>query len=195
MLRIPKPLCHRCGRSLLYAAPVCGQCNQPTFLLQQVRAPLAYREPTSRIIQRLKYEGLFALAQPLALIMAGAWPDWDAEPDVILPIPLHRRRERRRGFNQSALLARQLGRSLGIPVSEEGMQRTINTQPQIGLSPEQRYENVRDAFVADSAQVEGKQILLIDDVYTTGATMNAAANALLASGAKGVSAYCLARAV
>lgn len=195
MLKIPEPLCQRCGRSLLYVAPVCGECMQPSFTLQQVRAPLAYLDPISRVIQRLKYEGLFALAKPLAQILAASWPDWAVNPEIIVPIPLHKRREKQRGFNQSALLARHLGHALGITVNEAAMTRAKNTIPQIGLSPDERQENVRDAFVADAQMVKGKQILLVDDVYTTGATMSAAAHALLVSGAGGVSAYCLARAV
>lgn len=195
MLKISEPLCLRCGRSLIYEAPVCKECMQPSFHLQQVRTPLAYREPAARIIHRLKYEGLFALANPLAQIMANAWPAWEHYPDVIVPIPLHSRRQRRRGFNQSALLARHLGRQLEIPVNERAMKRVRNTIPQTGLSPIDRQENVRDAFVADSQQVSNQQILLVDDVYTTGATMSAAADALLANGATGVSAYCLARTV
>jgi ComF family protein len=195
MLKIYEPLCQRCGRSLLYAAPVCGKCMQPSFRLRQVRAPLAYEEPTARIIHRLKYEGLFALAKPLVQIMVASWPDWEINPDVIIPVPLHKQRRRRRGFNQSTLLAEHLGQKLAIPVDEKAMKRVKYTIPQIGLNPAERHENVRDAFAADSQKVNNKQILLIDDVYTTGATMSAAADSLLASGAAGVSAYCLARAV
>ncbi len=193
--RVAEPLCQRCGRSLEYAAPVCGSCLQPSFRLQQVRAPLLYHEPVTRIIHRMKYDGLFALAKPLAQIMAKSWPAWEPYPDTIVPIPLHKRRQGRRGFNQSALLASHLGQQMEIPVDKQAVNRVKHTMPQIGLSPAERLENVRNAFTADSQQVKNKQILLIDDVYTTGATMSAAADALLASGAAGVSAYCLARTV
>ena len=143
----------------------------------------------------MKYSGLFALAKPLAQIMAASWPAWEPYPDTIVPIPLHKRRQRRRGFNQSALLALHLGQLTGIPVVEQAVNRVKHTVPQIGLSPIERLENVRDAFTADSHQVTNKHVLLIDDVYTTGATMSAAADALLASRAATVSAYCLARTV
>ncbi len=143
----------------------------------------------------MKYDGLFALAKPLAQIMAASWPAWEPYPDTIVPIPLHKRRQGRRGFNQSALLASHLGQQMEIPVDKQAVNRVKHTMPQIGLSPAERLENVRNAFTADSQQVKNKQILLIDDVYTTGATMSAAADALLASGAAGVSAYCLARTV
>jgi len=195
MKQVNEPLCFRCGRSALYAVPVCRSCLQPSFNMQQIRAPLLYDEPATRVIHKMKYDGYFALAQPMAQIMARAWPDWEHFPDVILPIPLHPRRQRQRGFNQSALLAVHLGRLLNIPVNQKGMERVRHTNPQIGLSPKDRLENVRGAFLADSREVNSKQILLIDDVYTTGATMSAAADALLAAGAAGISAYCLARTV
>ena len=127
--------------------------------------------------------------------MAGAWPNWEPYPEIIVPVPLHKRRQRRRGFNQSALLALHLGQQIDIPVNEDAVWRVKNTIPQTGLKPDERLENVRDAFTASSKQVYNKQILLIDDVFTTGATMVAAAGAVLASGAAGVSAYCLARTV
>lgn len=192
---VKEPICLRCGRSLLHPANACGACWQESFPLQQVRASLFYREPLAGVIHKMKYGGLFALAKPLAQIMAKTWPDWRPAPDTIIPIPLHKRRIRRRGFNQSALLAFRVGRQLNISVNDQALQRIRHTLPQVDLSPAQRLVNVRGAFTADVNQVEGKQILLIDDVYTTGATMSAAADALIASGARSVSAYCLARTV
>jgi ComF family protein len=143
----------------------------------------------------MKYDGLFALAKPLAQMMAETWPDWQSAPDTIVPIPLHKRRKRRRGFNQSALLAFRVGQQVDISVNEQALKRIRHTLPQVDLNPAQRLVNVRGAFTADAHQVTGQQILLVDDVYTTGATMSAAADALIASGASGVSAYCLARTV
>jgi len=189
------PVCQRCGRSLLNPAVACGSCWQQTFLLQQVRASLYYREPAMGIIHKMKYDGLFALTKPLAQLMARTWPEWEYTPDIIVPIPLHKRRAKQRGFNQSALLAFHLGQQVDISVDPKGLERVRHTAPQVNLKPEQRLENVRGAFAADSQQVNGKQILLVDDVYTTGATMSAATDALLGSGAAGVSAYCLARTV
>ena len=195
MLRIHEPLCQRCGRSLLYAAPVCAKCRQPGFRLQQVRAPLAYQDPAAGIIHRFKYDGLFALAKPLAEIMVSSWPEWENLPDVIVPVPLHKRRQRRRGFNQASLLAAYLGETLAIPVNDRAMTRIIPTLPQFGLCPKERFANFKDAFVSVGIELKNKQVLLVDDVFTTGATMSAAAETLLASGAIGVSAYCLARTV
>ena len=157
-----------------------------------MRAALRYQEPTSSLIHRFKYEGCFALAEPLARCLSAAWPAWVQPPDLIIPIPLHPRRKRRRGYNQSELLAAPLARDLGLPMNPRGLRRVRHTAPQVGLGPEERHDNVRGAFAADDS-FTGRRVLLIDDVLTTGATMRAAAEALLAAGAASVSAYCLAR--
>ena len=192
---VNEPICQRCGHVLIHPANVCARCLSPSFHLHQVRAPLIYRDPIKSIIHKMKYSGYFALAKPLAQFMGAKWPEWDIEPDLIMPVPLHPRRKKRRGFNQSALLAIQLGQQLNLAISINGLKRIKNTLPQVGLSPEKRQENVHGAFVAASEVASGKQILLIDDVFTTGATMLAAAEELYSKGAKSVSAYCLARTV
>ncbi len=158
-----------------------------------MRAPLRYEEPASTIIHRFKYEGYFALGKELARFLMDGRPDWVHDPDLILPIPIHDRRRRRRGYNQSELLARPLAEHLGMPCVPSAMRRIRHTKPQVGLGPEERHENVRDAFRADEAVVRDRHILLVDDVLTTGATITAAAESLLASGAASVQAYCLAR--
>jgi ComF family protein len=142
----------------------------------------------------MKYNGLFALTEPLADLMVEAWPRWQMPVDLFVPIPLYPERERKRGYNQSALLARHLCQRLQLPDDPKAVQRIRYTQPQVGLSADERLANVAYAFAADRRKVEGKSILLVDDVCTTGATLSAAAHALLTAGAKTVSAYCLARA-
>lgn len=127
--------------------------------------------------------------------MANGWPTWTTLPDVIIPIPLHWRRKRMRGFNQSNLLAIELGSLTTIETDETALKRVRHTDPQVGLTPREREENVQQAFSAMPDRVRGKRVLLIDDVYTTGATLTSAASTLLQVGAISVSAYCLARAV
>lgn len=161
--------------------------------MHQAFAPLSYVRPLATVIHRLKYDGYFALARPLAEILVEAWPGWDNLPDVIIPIPLHARRLKARGFNQSALLAHYLAQQLNIPVDEQSLQRIRHTMPQVGLNPDERHQNVTGAFASDSAKIRHLHIVLVDDVYTTGATMRAAASSLIESGAATVSAYCLAR--
>lgn len=197
MARVAEPICPCCGRHLdgqadQRPAVPCRECRAAPHPLTQMRAALRYQEPTSGVIHRFKYEGFSALGALLAEQMIAAWPRWEQPPDLILPIPLHARRRRQRGYNQSELLARPLGRALGIDVDTDSLRRTRHTVPQVGLGPDERQANVRGAFEAGAA-VAGRHVLLIDDVLTTGATMSAAAEALLAAGAAGVAAYCLAR--
>lgn len=125
--------------------------------------------------------------------MIQRWPEWDTVPELIVPVPLHPRRQRARGFNQALLLARELSAAKEIALNEHALRRVRNTRAQIDLTPQQRLANVHNAFSADALAVRGKHILLVDDVYTTGATMNSAARTLFDQGAAVVSAYCLAR--
>lgn len=198
MVRVPESICPRCGRFRDHVAGtepdrLCGECRSRPPVLVQMRASLRYQEPTDRIIHRFKYEGYFALGEPLSHFLIAAWPTWERPPDLILPVPLHPRRRQRRGYNQSELLARPLGRALGIPVVVSALERNRHTAPQVGLGPDERHANVRGAFTAQATAVRDRDVLLVDDVLTTGATMSAAAEALLAAGAASVSAYCLAR--
>jgi ComF family protein len=191
-------ICFRCGRQweqavFPAAAATCSTCREEPSPLQQMRAPLMYIEPASEIVHRFKFDGYFALAGPLAAIMADRWPNWETPPDLILPIPLHPKRLRRRGYNQSALLARSLAAVRGIGYQEDALARIRHTVPQVGLGPVERAENVKNAFAIKRDLIDGRNILLIDDVLTTGATMRSAAETLLGGGVASVSAYCLAR--
>jgi len=172
----------------------CLVCQERPLPLQQIRAAVLFAHPVSKLIHNLKYNGAFALAKPLAQIMADAWSTWHMPVDLVLPIPLHAERQRKRGYNQSALLTREFCRLVTLPYANDGLQRTRFTTPQVGLTAVERLKNVQDAFVA-KVDVVGKHILLIDDVCTTGATMAAAANALFTAGADTVSGYCVARAI
>ena len=112
---------------------------------------------------------------------------------MIIPVPLHPKKEKRRGFNQTLLLCGAISEKTGIPVLENGLRRKKDTAPQSLLSVEERKENLRDVFEA-AAGVEGKRILLVDDIFTTGTTCNECARALYRAGAAGVCVFCLAAA-
>lgn len=190
-----EPLCEACGRPSLTPVAQCDACRLRPLSVQPVRAAVYYTGPVVPLIHQMKYNGFFSLAEPLAELMARAWPTWQRPVDLVIPIPLHLRRERERGYNQSALLARHLCGRFGWPLAEAGLQRVKPTQQQAGLGVAERYTNVQGAFVADAGLVAGRRILLIDDVCTTGATLTAAADALWEAGATAVSAYCATRAV
>ncbi|MEJ2209214.1 MAG: ComF family protein [Anaerolineae bacterium] len=200
---IRPPLCQRCGLPLEASpagrpAPLrCSRCRQ---LPQEWEALLAYgfhQEALRTAIHQFKYEDLRCLAPLLGGLMAEGWgrlaPDgW--QPDVIVPIPLHPSRQRQRGYNQSALLARELGAHLGCPVETKALMRVRATAPQVGLGLDERRTNVRGAFDCRDGRLRGKKVLLIDDVCTTGSTLESACLAMKESGATSVLAYTLARA-
>jgi ComF family protein len=147
------------------------------------------------MIHAMKYEGYFALAGPLAELMISAWPRWQMAVDVVVPIALHADRQRERGYNQAELLGRRLAQAAGLEFDAQALSRTRKTRPQVGLGLHERRANVRDAFTAAPSRAEGRRVLLVDDVCTSGATLSEAAAVLLAAGAEAVSAYCLAAAV
>jgi ComF family protein len=186
-----EPVCFICGRPR-QNKEICHLCRGEPLPLKQMRTAVFYAGPVAEAVQAFKYEGYFALAKPLAELMAAAWPRWEQPVDVVIPVPLHAARQRERGYNQSELLARVLERRLNWQVETAALKRVRRTRPQVGLNRVERQENVYGAFIAEPALVEGKDILLIDDVRTTGATLSAAADVLLAAGARSVSGYCLA---
>ena len=145
-------------------------------------------------IHRLKYSNSQDLAAPLGEMMVSYWQDVHLPADVIVPVPLHTRRLRERGYNQASLLARELGKGVGLPVLENALNRVRDTAPQVDLNTEERKENVHGAFHCPDDRLAGKRVLLVDDVYTTGATLEACSLALKQRGVRTVWALTLARA-
>ena len=192
------PLCSSCGRENVTRNRLCSICKSHQHSsLHFIRATTLFAPPITEIVHHLKYYNSFALARPLAELMARAWATWIPENtiDLIIPVPLHPEREQTRGYNQSALLAYHLSHMVRRPYDESVLQRIRQTQPQARLNATERKTNVLGAFEFNRGDIAHKHILLIDDVCTTGATLEAAATSLLHAGAKRVSAYCLARAV
>lgn len=191
---ITGPVCARCGQKTNPTAVACPTCLDRPLPLQQIRAATHFTDPIPAIIHKMKYEGMFALATPLAQLMVDAWPRWQTAVDLVVPIPLHATRHKKRGYNQAALLAKQFCNQLGFTYHPDVLQRTKLTQPQVGLHATERLSNMAHAFKATEPTVANRHILLIDDVCTTGATLAAATDALQAAGAASVSGYCIARA-
>lgn len=146
--------------------------------MQAVRAAAHLSGPLRKAIHSFKYKGLRVLADTFGNIL---YDCWEAEPwpvDIIVPVPLHPQRLRERGYNQSALLARKLGHHTALPIAEHALRRINPTPPQVGLNATQRAENVRDAFQCVDDSLSGLNVLLVDDVLTTGATLRSCAQAL-----------------
>jgi len=186
-------LCAGCVDQILFFEPPWPPILDEIEPLRGVRAAAHLNGPLRQAIHRFKYGGLRALTPVLGEILCDCW---DAEPwpvDAIVPVPLHPQRLRERGYNQSALLARELGRHSGLLVAEGTLQRVTPTPPQVGLRATERAENVRGAFRCRNDALAGKQVLLVDDVLTTGATLRACAGALLEGKAGAVWGLTLAR--
>lgn len=172
---------------------ICGSCLQrpPPFT---AFAPFLYAEPLDRLILALKFGGRLYLGRTLGALLAGAVSEQVPElPDLLVPVPLHPARLRERGYNQAMELARPIGRRLGIP-AVEAVRRLRPTSGQAGLSAKERRNNVRGSFaIADEGAVEGKRVAIVDDVFTTGATVTEVAKCLQRAGAASVLVWALAR--
>jgi ComF family protein len=198
---IERPYCERLGTPFAYdlgegALSAEAIADPPPF--ERLRAVAAYDDMARKLVHGLKYGDRLDLAQWMARWMVRAGGELVSSAGVVVPVPLHRRRLWSRRFNQSAMLALAIAEVAGKPFAPTALRRIRPTQQQVGLSARERAENVRGAFrVVESERiaVAGRRVLLVDDVYTTGATMKAATRALLRAGAEAVDAVVFARVV
>ena len=191
LTRLERPYCPKC------AEPECeGLCERCVGLeprIDSIRAPYRYLGAVRHMAHELKYRNLRAAAPTLGGLMADYLLSNPVPADVIVPVPLHSRRERQRGYNQSLLLAREIGKCFGTEVDGALLRRSKNTPPQVEMeSPEDRRANMSDSFRCE-ASLEGRKVLLVDDIVTTGSTMFACADALKDAGAASVWGLALAR--
>lgn len=186
--------CAHCGLPLPTLEPACGQCLQLPPPYSRTWAPLRYAAPLDLLLPRFKFHAGLAEGRLLsALLLARrAGLALDAV-DAIVPMPLHRKRLAQRGYNQALELARPLAHAWRLPLRIDALQRVRDTAAQSKLDAEARRRNVRGAFQADARAVEGRGLLLVDDVITTGATVREAAATLLAAGAREVQVLAAAR--
>jgi ComF family protein len=187
-----KPQCPSCATPTP-AGEVCGTCLKHPPAFERTHAALAYRFPIDRLIPRLKYHGQLAIAPTLGACLAQA-VEHASRPDALVPMPLHPMRIRERGFNHASEIARMLARQLDLPLDLDSCRRIRDTPPQMGLKHDARRRNVRGAF-ACSDKVKGQQIALIDDVMTTGTSLDELAATLKRAGAREVSCWVVARAL
>jgi ComF family protein len=179
------PVCSHCGRPQRDTA-LCPQCRHSPLEIDGIRSALLFEGPLREAIHHLKYSGRTSLAEPLGIYLEARWRFAALPADLIVPVPLHAARQRERGYNQSALLAMSLSRV--------ALERVKVTTPQVTLNAVERKANVRAAFEARSDLVRGRRVLLVDDVCTTGATLESSSIALRQAGAASVWALTLARA-
>lgn len=195
---INSPLCAVCGMPFRRGGDhVCGQCRTRPFSFQLARSALHYREPVPSLISALKFNGdLTVLATLARLAVCSPGFAMLASPDLILPVPLHKDRLRQRGYNQALLLARAIFPDSRRKTNPSLLVRNRSTTPQTGLSGIQRRRNLSKAFsVIRPEMLERKKILLVDDVFTTGSTVNECARTLYRHGAARVEVFTVARAL
>jgi competence protein ComFC len=192
---IAPPVCRRCGRPRVedLTSDSCPNCAGWENELDGVRAPFIFAGIVREAIHEFKYNNLRDLAPTLAGLMHLYLKDNPVPGDTLVPVPLHRKRLLERGYNQSALLARELGKQCGLPVVKDCLIRTRYTSSQArsaGVS--ERQHNVTGAFICRDRRLQGKKVILIDDVSTSGATLGTCAGALKAAGAEAVWALVIA---
>lgn len=201
---VSEPYCLWCGRPfdpLARNSPLCGLCLQGRYKFDYARSAVIYEGIGRETVHALKFHRKPPLAQPMGELMAevlkralegenGLLPSPWRRPDALIPVPLHPKTKRERGYNQSALLAEVVSCIHSIPVATELLVQIRPMKPQATLGESERWENVKGAFeVAQKQFVKGSVLVIVDDVMTTGATLNECAKVLKRAGAKEV--YCL----
>ncbi|MDA1190040.1 MAG: ComF family protein [Chloroflexi bacterium] len=184
MPKMRPPFCEVCARP--GAAGVCYQCLTRPPGFDGIRVPFLHEGTARTLVHRLKYANYRVYARTMAELMAECLEEQPVTVDTVVAVPLHGKRERERGYNQSELLARELGQLFGLAVEARALRKSRETEPQVALEKaEERRRNVQGVF-ACGADMSGKRVLLVDDVVTTGATMSACASALKEAGAEAV---------
>jgi len=192
----PTNSCRVCAVQLAPApvsASVCGRCHRHPPHFDAVNFAFRYRQPLIKRLHEIKFGGKFEYLESAGQSLARASEQVMPRPDLIVPLPLHPQRLRKRSFDQAVEIARVVSRRLAIPLARDGLRRIRETRPQTTLRPAEREKNTRAAFHCPRP-LDANRIALIDDVLTTGATCNAAALSLKRAGVAKVSVWVLARA-
>ena len=194
---LPPFQCRLCGVGLESGPPLCPACRQRRPHFDRARAVALYQGPLADTVRAFKYHRRWAAGRPLARFLAGrVGPEALEGLDLAAPVPLHRWRMLKRGFNQSQVLARELAQRHGLLLAPDLLARVRHTRPQVGLDGRSRRANVAGAFAVKPQRlslVDGARVLLVDDVFTTGATVDECARMLKQAGARRVEVLTLAR--
>lgn len=190
-----EPACKKCGKALSNEQQeYCLDCQKKTHMFTQGKALFSYAGRVKDSIYRFKYKNRREYARIYAEEIVKRYGNWIRQREIegIVPVPLHKSKKRSRGYNQSQILAEELGNCLGIPVYTQYLQRVKKTKDQKSLkNSKERKNNMKNAFKTSQNVVQLEHILMVDDVYTTGSTIDAAAEALLAAGVKKVYTCCI----
>lgn len=190
---LPEPGCGRCAEPGDFPGRLCPRCSHSPPPFERAWAPFSHEGAVAHAIHLFKYEDRPELAVPLARLLAEAAAPFASWADAVCAIPLHRSRYRERKYDQAHLLASELARAAGLPCLSGALQRIRATRRQVGLDEASRELNLAGAFQG-SGSASGRRLLLVDDVFTTGATARAAARAAMDAGALRVRILTLARA-
>lgn len=190
--QVEPPICACCGLPLERRV-VCPDCHDMPFAIDGIRSAYRHTDLARDLVRSLKYNNVKALAAPLARLMSQYMEANPLPADVIVAVPTHPKRIRKRGYNQAELLAGELSRFTGLPKAIGSLTRPRNTPPQVRLGATDRRANVEGAFLCTNGAFANRRVLLIDDVCTTGATLNSCAIALKEAGAASVWGLTLSR--
>ena len=201
LIPLDSPLCPVCGVPFATENGInhlCGPCLSHPPAYTAARAALVFIGPVQDLVHRFKYGHKVHLCRPLGLLTAGHLAGFAAHvaADLVIPVPLHKKRLRWRGYNQAVLLGGILAKQWRLPLLRHNLRRVRWTEPQVNLAATERAENVRGAFaVTDKDAVVGKRVILVDDVFTTGSTVAECAKTLKCAGAEAVFVVTAARVV
>jgi len=192
---VGEPYCLKCGKQLsAEAEEYCTDCTCHSHFFERGRSLFVYENIVRESVYRFKYGGRREYARAYAYLAERQLGDFirSVNPDVLIPVPLHSKRLYKRGYNQAELLAKEIGRRMGIPILTDVVKRVQNTQPQKELDVAQRQNNLKKAFKINRNDVKLYTTIIIDDIYTTGSTMDALSALLKEAGAERVFFLCLA---